>query len=129
MSKSEKFKFRRITDHARELRKKMTPHEKLLWHELRTRRLGGYKILRQHPILYHGNLLRYNYFIADFYCAEKKAIIELDGSVHEGMKEYDDFRDDELARIGFQILRIKNSELDDIEAIKIKIISFLNSLP
>jgi very-short-patch-repair endonuclease len=62
------FDFSRIRKHVQELRKKMTDSEKILWEELRGRRLAGYKFLRQDPILYKGNLIRYNYFIADFYC-------------------------------------------------------------
>ncbi|WP_430818296.1 endonuclease domain-containing protein [Carboxylicivirga caseinilyticus] len=40
----------------------MTPAEKILWSEIRDRKLKGLKFRRQHPI---------NCFIADFYCHEK----------------------------------------------------------
>ena len=40
-----------IIELARGLRKNQTPAEKLLWKELRNRKLKGYKFLRQHPIL------------------------------------------------------------------------------
>lgn len=89
MSDYKKFDFHKIKVHARELRKCMTESEKQLWKELRGRKLSGYKFHRRYPILYNGNLIRYNYFIADFYCAEKKLIIELDGSVHNSSKEYE----------------------------------------
>jgi len=75
MSESRKFDFGEIKKHARNLRKNMTESERLLWEELRERRLSGYKFLRQHPILYKGNLTRYNYFIADFFCDTKKVVI------------------------------------------------------
>ena len=107
MSEYRKFDFRKIKRHAQELRNNMTESEKLLWEELKGRKLSDYKFLRQHPILYKGNLIRFNYFIADFYCYSKKAIIEIDGPVHDLTEEYDHFRDSELKDLGIKILRIK----------------------
>jgi len=75
MSEYKKFDYKEIRKHAQELRNNMTESEDILWKELRGRRLSGYKFLRQHPVLYKGNLKRFNYFIADFYCFEKKAVI------------------------------------------------------
>lgn len=43
---------------ARELSKSMTPSKKLLWEQLKKRKLKGYRFRRQHPI---------SKFIADFY--------------------------------------------------------------
>jgi very-short-patch-repair endonuclease len=86
MSDIRKFDFRVINKHAQELRTNLTDSEKILWKELRGRKLSGYKFLRQHPILYKGNLVRLNYFIADFYCNEKKVVIEPDGSSREGAR-------------------------------------------
>jgi len=74
MSRFKKFDLTRIRSNARELRKNMTDSEKLLWQEIKDRKLNGYKFLRQHPILYKGDLIRYNYFIADFYCYETHMI-------------------------------------------------------
>jgi leucyl-tRNA synthetase len=122
------FDAKKIINHARVLRSEMTESEKVLWKELRGRRLGGFKFLRQHPLLYHGNLLKYNYFIADFYCSQKKAVIELDGYVHNSQKAYDEYRDNELKTMGYNILRIRNEELTDISAAKSKILTFLSSI-
>ena len=96
MSNKKKFDLKKIRKHSQELRHNMTESEKLLWKELRNRKLSGYKFLRQHPILYNGNLIRFNYFVADFYCSEKKVVIELDGPVHDTSEKYDHFRDSEL---------------------------------
>ncbi len=126
MSGYKKFDFKKIRKLAQELRKNMTESEIILWKELRGRKLNGYKLLRQHPLLYEGNLKRYNYFIADFFCDEKKSIIELDGPIHDEHKEYDEFRDLELHDLGFHILRIKNEELNDMKNVLEKIESFLN---
>ena len=128
MSYYKRFDFKKIKEHARELRKCMTEPEKMLWNELRGRRLSGYKFHRQYPILYNGNLIRYNYFIADFYCPEKKLIIELDGAIHDSKKEYDQFRDLELINIGIHTLRIKNEDLSDMKETLQIIHSFLNSI-
>ena len=128
MSDKKRFDFRKIKKHAQDLRRNITDSEKLLWKELRGRKLAGYKFLRQHPILYGGNLIRYNYFVVDFYCHEKKAVIELDGPIHDTTEEYDQFRDSELINLGMQIMRIKNEELQDIDRAKEKILTFLNSI-
>jgi very-short-patch-repair endonuclease len=128
MSYYKRFDFKKIKVHSQHLRKNMTESEKLLWNELRGRKLSGFKFLRQHPIIYQGNLVRYNYFVADFYCSEKKAVIELDGPIHGTTEEYDQFRDSELINMGIRIIRIKNEELDDINQTKEKILGFLNSI-
>ena len=128
MSGKKKFDFKKIKKHAQDLRLNMTESEKLLWKELRGRRLSGYKFLRQHPVLYSGNLIRFNYFVADFYCDSKKAIIELDGPIHNTTEEYDQFKDSEIINLGMNILRIKNEELNDIDQTKTKILTFLNSI-
>jgi very-short-patch-repair endonuclease len=129
MGNLEKFDFRKIKNHVRELRKSMTESENILWKELRGRRLSGYKFLRQHPILYKGNLIRYNYFVADFYCDRMKTIIELDGPIHNKTEEYDSFRESELKDLGFHILRIRNEELKELDIVVGKIKLFLSQIP
>jgi leucyl-tRNA synthetase len=128
MSDYKRFDFKHIKKHAQELRNTMADSEKLLWEELRGRKLLGYKFLRQHPLIYKGNLLKYNYFIADFYYDAKKAVIELDGPIHYKTGEYDSFRDSELEEIGLHVLRIKNDELKNMKEVLSRITSFLNKL-
>jgi very-short-patch-repair endonuclease len=74
------------------------------------------------------NLSKYNFFIADFYCNAKKAVIELDGPVHDITEEYDTYRDSELQEIGLHILRIKNGDLKNIPEVLSRIESFLNQI-
>jgi len=83
MGKSNYLDIKTIKKHARELRRNATDSEKILWEHLRNRRLSGYKFLRQHPIIYKADFKGLNYFLADFYCYEKKVVIELDGPIHE----------------------------------------------
>jgi len=128
MAKSPRFDFNVIKKHAQELRKNMTESERLLWNELRGKKVSGYRFLRQHPILFKGNLTRYNYFIADFYCDKKKVILEVDGPIHEESEEYDRYRDSELEKLGMHILRIKNEELEKMNEVLNKISTYLNQI-
>ena len=113
-----------IIKFSRELRKNQTPAEKILWSRIRNRKLNGNKFLRQHPIPYLGYNNKPNYFIADFYCDDKKLIIELDGRIHEFQEEYDQNREAILADLGLLVIRFKNEELDDIE----NILRFINKI-
>ncbi len=114
---------------ARYLRKNMTPEEKLLWEKLRGRRFHGLKFLRQHPIVYEIINSKQLFFIPDFYCAEKKLIIEIDGKIHDFQKEYDERREEILQNMGLKILRFKNSELNDISKVLNYIDYFLKYSP
>ena len=54
-------------------------------------------------------------YIVDFYCAQVKLIIELDGSVHyeEGSQEKDEIRTRKLEKMGFTVVRILDPEIDE----------------
>ena len=90
---------------CRELRRRQTPAEEILWQCLRDRRLDGYKFRRQHPL---------GRCIADFYCREAKLVIELDGPVHDqpDQRDYDQVREQELKARGLRVLRFKNGEVE-----------------
>jgi leucyl-tRNA synthetase len=114
----------KINQTARELRKNQTESEGLVWEILRGRRLSGKKFLRQHPIIYTVYRRPY-YFIADFYCAEAKLVIEIDGSIHNTSLEYDQQRTEILKSKGLHVLRISNVELLDLEKVINKITAYL----
>ncbi|HEY5721208.1 MAG TPA: DUF559 domain-containing protein [Allosphingosinicella sp.] len=96
-------------ERARQLRRAMTPAEKRLWSALRNRRLEGFKFRRQDWI---------GPFVADFVCWKARLIVEVDGSQHGEQVEYDEGRDDYLAREGFMVLRFWNNEVtNDLEAV------------
>ncbi len=103
----------------------MTEEEEILWHFLRNRRFCGLKFLRQHPIIYDLINNEPRYYIADFFCSEKKLIVELDGKIHDFQKEKDQFRDEILTDLGLRILRIKNEETKDIFKVLEKIRVFI----
>jgi len=89
---------------AKALRATMTESEKWLWEHIRDRKLAGLKFRRQHPL---------DIFIADFYCHERKLIVELDGGIHdsEDQAEYDLGRTFDLEQKGFKIVRFRNEEV------------------
>ena len=91
-----------LTDHARDLRKNMTPEEKHLWYDF-LKRLP-YNVRRQHNI---------ENYIVDFYIAEKKIVIELDGIQHTSYEhqQKDKSRDDELSKWGITVLRYPNESI------------------
>ena len=109
----------RITELVRQLRKNATPEEQKLWQALRGRKLGGKKFLRQQPIIYDS--IHRKFFVADFYCAETKLVIELDGRYHDFQQDYDQNRDSILQELGLRVLRIKNEELSDLGRVLEKI--------
>jgi leucyl-tRNA synthetase len=117
MPRSHYKSYKGITLLARNLRKNQTASEKLLWTVLRRKSLSGYKFLRQHPIFYRVKNKWVEFFIADFYCSELKLIIELDGKIHQGSKDYDSERDLKLLNKGIYVVRIKNEELQDMNSI------------
>ena len=96
---------------AKELRRNKTTAEKLLWEKLRKKQFLGLRFLQQHPIFYKINN-HYRFFIADFYCYEKKLIIEVDGGIHQQQQEYDQKRSEILSTKSYKIIRISN---DDVE--------------
>ena len=95
---------------ARKLRHNQTSAEKYLWEYLRNRSFKNIKFLRQHQIICE-YLNERSYFIADFYCAKYKVIIEIDGEVHLKQKEKDKTRENLLKTSGYRIIRFKNLSL------------------
>ena len=93
-----------VCAYAKELRKDMTVSERILWNELRNRKISNCKFRRQHPI---------DIFIADFYCHEKKLVIEVDGEIHKKQKEYDVGRDAEMGDFGITVIRFESEEVEN----------------
>jgi len=95
---------------CRELRKNQTKAEKILWEEIRNRKVIGKKFYRQHP-LFHDYLGKETFYIADFYCYESKLVIELDGGVHKTRKMEDKLKDETINLLGISVIRFKNEEV------------------
>ena len=93
-----------IVPTAKMLRKNMTKEEKHLW----------YDFLRTYPVRFSRQKVLGRY-IADFYCAKAKLIIELDGSGHytDEKRQYDEERTAFLEKYGFTVIRIPNTEIHE----------------
>ncbi|MFI3206939.1 MAG: endonuclease domain-containing protein [Clostridia bacterium] len=92
-----------LLKNARELRKNMTKQERHLW----------YDFLRYYPIKFYKQRIIDNY-IADFYCASAKLVIELDGSQHYTQKgqKNDEIRTIALNKHNLKVIRFSNLDID-----------------
>ncbi len=88
---------------ARQLRRKMTLPEVLLWNVLRTKP-DGLKFRRQYPI---------GGYVADFACLACRLLIEVDGENHNygDRPQRDSLRDRTLQALGYETLRIPAVEV------------------
>ncbi|MFH0893019.1 MAG: endonuclease domain-containing protein [Bacteroidota bacterium] len=114
-------KYSEIIKLVRKLRRNQTPEEELLWGFLRNRNFNEIKFVRQHPLVYEVNKGEIFFFVADFYCAEYRLVVELDGKIHDYQKEKDFHRDEIIQSREISVLRIKNEELKDMKAVLTKI--------
>ncbi len=89
---------------AQSLRRRMTPQERHLWYD--ALKDCEFKFRRQQVI---GN------YIADFYCAKAKLVVELDGRGHSlpDRESYDFERDLYFESLGIKVLRFKNSAINE----------------
>lgn len=106
---------------AIDLRKCSTKSEAILWKHLRCRQLDGYKFRRQHP---------FGPFILDFFCAEKRLVIEIDGPVHEQQRERDQERQTLIEGTGYTVLRFSADQVEkDITTVILTLHNWLSIFP
>ena len=93
----------KLTANAKTLRKNMTKEERHLW----------YDFLKVLPCMVHRQKVIGNY-IVDFYIAEARLAIELDGSQHYKIqgKQADELRDAYLQSMGLTVLRYSNADVN-----------------
>lgn len=93
----------KLTHNSQNLRKNMTKEEKHLW----------YDFLKSLPVTVYRQKVIGNY-IVDFYCAQAKLVIELDGSQHfnDISAENDRQRDEFMQSLGLTVLRYSNAEIN-----------------
>ena len=97
----------------------MTDAEKVLWNELRGRRLGGYKFKSQWTL---------GSSVADFCCWERRLVVEVDGGQHDD--KADAPRTEALARMGYRVIRFWNNEvLTNMDGVLQTILAALESHP
>jgi len=102
---------------ARALRHDASPAERKLWYEFL--RDLPVKFTRQKPL---------GTYIADFYCASRQLVIELDGDTHYVGKaqQYDERRTEHLGLCGIRVIRFTNAEvMEHFEGVCARIMDFL----
>ncbi len=94
----------KLVPNAKLLRNNMTKEERRLW----------YDFLRPYPVKFLRQKVLGKY-IVDFYSAEAKLIIELDGSQHyeQAGIEYDAERTAYLEQYGIRMVRIPNNAVNE----------------
>ena len=94
---------------SRSLRRDPTPAERKLWYEF-LRDLPQ-KFTRQKPL---------GSYIADFYCSQRRLVIEIDGDSHftDQGERYDERRSAVLQSLGLRVIRFNNNEvMNQFEAV------------
>ena len=110
-----------LFEKAKDLRKRMTKAEEILWMHLK-KGISGYKFRRQHPIAT---------YIADFFCYQLKLIVEVDGSVHNISEiiSNDITRQTDLENLGYTVIRFPNVEIfEQVDVVLNKISESVNNI-
>ena len=97
---------------CRQLRKRQTNAERILWERVRGRQFLNLKFFRQYPFFHEqdGSL---RFYVADFFCRERKAVVELDGPPHNVTVEDDTERTEILSALSVRVVRFKNHEVEN----------------
>ncbi|MFA6515238.1 MAG: endonuclease domain-containing protein [Candidatus Paceibacterota bacterium] len=102
---------KKLVSRARELRKERTEAEIIFWNKvLKNKEVINYKFTQQKPL---GD------FIADFYCSKLLLVVEIDGGIHNELKERDKERSEILFyKYDIKVIRYENNDvLNDIEKV------------
>jgi len=104
----------KLQSFSHQMSREMTRAEQRLWFEVLQSGKTGYKWVKQKII---GN------FIVDFYCHEKRLVIEVDGGVHHDQWDYDVSRTKYLEKLGIRVMRYTNElVLNQINQVREKIL-------
>ena len=92
------------TNRARVLRSQPVSAQDKMWSELRARRLGGFKFVRQAPI---------DRYFVDFLCRDHKIVVEIDGGTHGSDAEIacDETRTATIEALGYRLFRVHNIDV------------------
>ena len=103
---------------ARELRRDPSRAERICWELIRAHRMEGIKFRRQHPI---------GPYFADFACASRGLVIEIDGDHHADQVEADARRTAVMESQGWKVVRFgANEVVQNPEGIWTRIQSLIN---
>ncbi len=89
---------------SRDLRRRQTKSEQILWQALRNRKIDGKKFRRQ---------ARIGHYVVDFYCPSERLVIEIDGEVHDQQTVRDRDRQELLEDLGMRVVRITAKDCED----------------
>ena len=95
---------------AVDLRRRETESERVLWEALRDRRFLGRKFRRQQAV---------GPFVVDFFCAAERLVVEIDGSIHDGVDQIaaDESRQRVIESVGMRVVRVRSElVLNDLNA-------------
>ena len=93
---------RPLVEAAQQLRRALTPAERVLWEALRSRQMAGLRFRCQHAV---------GPFVLDFLCPTARLVIEVDGSIHDQQVEQDKARTQHLEAYGYRVIRFRNGEV------------------
>jgi very-short-patch-repair endonuclease len=93
---------------AKELRRDMTPVERILWSEVRANKLGVH--FRRQQVIAG--------FIVDFYCHKAALVVELDGDIHVLQQDEDTRREKALRKLGLRTCAEPVEASSDLEMMK-----------
>ena len=111
----------RLVARSRELRRALTAAEKKLWFDF-LRHVPA-KFTRQKPL---GN------YIADFYCASHRLVLEVDGDSHFSAEaeKRDQVRNAKLQQSGVRVMRFTNDDvMHRFEGVCLQIMTALDQMP
>jgi len=100
---------------AKQMRREPTEGEYAVWEMLRGRQFLGLKFRRQQVVLG---------FVVDFYCAEKRLALELDGPIHLQQKDYDAERDKVLSGSAICVVRVPDNPVN-LETVRLALTAAL----
>ncbi|WP_225770596.1 endonuclease domain-containing protein [Inquilinus sp. Marseille-Q2685] len=89
---------------VRSLRQNPTEAERLLWRQLRGKKIGDLRFRRQ---------FRLGLYVVDFVSLPARLVIEVDGASHELTAEADERRTRWLEGQGFRVIRFTNDQIVD----------------
>jgi very-short-patch-repair endonuclease len=105
-------------ERAKEFRRNLTLHERILWRHLHANRLLGVQFRPQQVI---------DGFIVDFYCHAAALVVEVDGAVHADQQAYDRERDAILAARGLYVLRVTNDVGTNLDGVLARIAALVRA--
>jgi very-short-patch-repair endonuclease len=87
---------------AREMRRAPTEAEAVLWSAIRGGAIHGLKFRRQHTV---------GRCVMDFFAAQPRVAVEVDGPIHDAQTIEDAERDQFLNSQGIRVLRLRNEDV------------------